>query len=336
MKKSVKKTLVIVGSVLLALIVLIGAFVLAITHDYSSDPPVSTASCENPHIAKDGKTMVSAHRSGGGIAPENTMMAFKNCVENGAFTISIFEFDLHMTKDGELVLLHDDTLDRTSDSVEIFGREEVKPSEMTYEELRQLNMGEFFTTDDGEMPYKGLRGDDVPEDLRIVRLQDIFDYLAGYGEYNYIIEIKDGDELGRQACDKLYEIMREYNMLDRVVVGTFHGEISDYMDTQHPDMLRSASIMEVVGFYFDSLLNLNRSNDDYQFVALQIPDDDFVFKLGTTRLINYAHEHDIAVQYWTINEPEKVEELASKGADAIMSDDPDMAYNVLYGDGAAA
>lgn len=334
MKKGVKRALIAIGSVILVLAILVGGFYLVVSHDWSSEPPVSVVEEDNPYIAQNGQTMVSAHRSGGGIAPENTMMAFKNCVENGSFAIDIFEFDLHITKDGELVLLHDDTLDRTSDSAEVFGREEVKPSELTYEELRQLNMGENFTTDSGETPYKGLHGADVPEDLRIVRLQDVFEYLAGYGQYSYIIEIKDGDDLGRQACDKLYAIMEEYNMLERVVVGTFHGEITEYMDEQYPDMLRSASIAEVAGFYFDALSDEEQPDSAYNFEALQIPDK-LYFNLATTQLVNYAHEHNIAVQYWTINDPKTVQELADIGADAIMSDDPNMAYNVLYGDGSA-
>lgn len=334
MKKGVKRALIAIGSVILVLAILVGGFYLVVSHDWSSEPPVSVVEEDNPYIAQNGQTMVSAHRSGGGIAPENTMMAFKNCVENGSFAIDIFEFDLHITKDGELVLLHDDTLDRTSDSAEVFGREEVKPSELTYEELRQLNMGENFTTDSGETPYKGLHGADVPEDLRIVRLQDVFEYLAGYGQYSYIIEIKDGDDLGRQACDKLYAIMEEYNMLERVVVGTFHGEITEYMDEQYPDMLRSASIAEVAGFYFDALSDEEQPDSAYNFEALQIPDK-LYFNLATTQLVNYAHEHNIAVQYWTINDPQTVRELADIGADAIMSDDPNMAYNVLYGDGSA-
>lgn len=334
MKKGVKRALIAVGSIILVLAVLVGGFYLIVSHDWSKEPPVSVAEEDNPYIAQNGQTMVSAHRSGGGIAPENTMMAFKNCVENGSFAIDIFEFDLHITKDGELVLLHDETLDRTSDSVEVFGREEVKPSEMTYEELRQLNMGENFATDSGETPYKGLHGEDVPEDLRIVRLQDVFEYLADYGQYSYIIEIKDSDDLGRQACDKLYAIMEEYNMLERVVVGTFHGEITEYMDENYPDMLRSASIAEVAEFYFDALSDKENSDDAYSFEALQIPDH-LYFNLATTQLVNYAHEHNIAVQYWTINDPQTVRELADIGADAIMSDDPNMAYNVLYGDGSA-
>lgn len=325
MKKFIKKALLILGSILL---LLLAAF-LIVTHDYSGKSPVSVENNTNPHIAQNGKTFVSAHRSGGGIAPENTMMAFQNCVENGEFSIDIFEFDLHITKDKELILLHDDTLDRTSDSAKVFGRENVKPSELTYEELLQLNMGANFVSDSGEAPYKNLTGDEVPDTLRVVRLQDIFEYLTNYGEYNYIIEIKDEGDLGKEACDKLYEIMKEYDMLNRVIVGTFHGEVTEYMDNAHPDMLRSAGMKEAAGFYFDSLFNRKRSDDYYKFVALQIPDEDYVIKLGTTRIINYAHEHNIAVQYWTINDADKVVDLATKGADAIMSDNPDMAYQAL-------
>lgn len=336
MKDVLLKVLKVLGIVVLSLLVLCVVLVLLVQHDFSGADPVSVADCTNPHIVEG--TQVSAHRSGGGIAPENTLMAFKNCVESGNFAISTFEFDLHITKDKELILLHDGTMDRTSDSAEVFGREDVKPSEMTYEELRRLNMGAKFVTDAGETPYKDLKGDQVPDDLRVLRLQDLFEYLAQYGEYDFIIEIKDGEDLGRQACDKLYDIMKEYDVLDRVIVGTFHGEISAYMDEVHPDMFRSAGMKEAAIFYLDSLLNLKRSNDYYHYVALQIPDTyelfkignmEIALKLGTTRMVNYAHKHNIAVQFWTINDEEKVRELASKGADTIMSDKPDMVYEVL-------
>lgn len=329
MKKSRLITLVVV----LAIVLLLGGFCLLISHDFKDEiVPVSAEWAEtgNPYIVETGKTMVSAHRSGGGIAPENTLMAFKNCAENDEFSIDIFEFDLHITKDGELVLLHDDTFDRTSDSVEVFGKKGVLPSEKTYEELRVLNLGENFTNDSGATPYKGLRGDAVPEDLKVVRLQDIFDYLAPYGECSYIIEIKDGGDLGKKATDKLYAVMQEYGLLSRVVVGTFHGEISKYIDAQYPEMLRSAGIREVADFYFSSLFGIRHAKNYYQFEALQIPDDDFVFNLGTTRLVNYAHQYDIAVQYWTINKEADVRHLISIGADAVMSDNPDMVYRVLH------
>ena len=329
MKKGLKVFLIVLAVIL----VLVGTVLIVVTRDYADPvmniPKEDVDGTRNPYIVPTGETMVSAHRSGGGIAPENTLMAFQNCVESGKFSIDIFEFDLHLTKDDQLVLLHDKTLDRTSDAVELFGHEEVYPHDYTYEELLKLNMGEGFETDDGKTPYKGLRGADVPENLRIMRLQDVFDYLAPFGEHHFIIEIKDGKEIGKKATDKLYETLQANNLLQNVVVGTFHGEISQYMDDTYPDMLRSAGIKEVVNFYFSSLCGIKHAPDYYKFKALQIPANQFVIHLGTSRLCNYAHKYNIAVQYWTINDPKDVAMLASVGADAVMSDNPDMVYEVF-------
>ena len=331
MTKTLKKTFMIIGIIIAVLLLLALSAYLALSHDYSGSPPVSVADCTNPHIAADGVTRVSAHRSGGGIAPENTLMAFKNCVEDGSFEIDIFEFDVHITADGQLVLLHDDTLDRTSNAVEHFGHEYVRPSEYTYQELYELNMGEGFVTDSGETPYKGLRGEDIPDDLHIMRVQDVFSYLSGHGDYDYIIEIKDSGDLGYAACDELYRQLEAFGLLDDAVIGTFNAEVTEYMEANYPDMLRSASVSEVAGFFIDSLLGIDREDGYYKFEALQIPTSYYsgLIYLGSTRLINAAHEHNIAVQYWTINDAETVAELAAKGADAIMTDYPDMAYEVL-------
>ena len=322
MSKKGKKVLTVLASVLVALCLLVLALYLVVTHDWSGEAPVDVSGCSNPYISKSGKPMVSAHRSGGGIAPENTLMAFRNVVESD-FRVDIFEFDLALTADDELILLHDETLDRTSDAAEVFGYENVYPSGHTYEELRQLNMGESFVNEAGETPYRGLRGEEIPDDLRVLRLEDLFDFLDGYGEYRFIMEIKDSGERGKRAADKIHAILSERDMLDRAIIGTFHGEVTEYMDKTYPDMLRSAGVMEVAAFYFYSLLGIDQPEGFYHFVALQIPDEDYVIKLGTTRMVNYAHRHNIAVQYWTINDPDLAKDLAAKGADAIMSDYPD-------------
>lgn len=322
--------------VLAVILVILAVLFLVVTHNYKDPvvkvPEEDATGQRNPYIVPTGKTMVSAHRSGGGIAPENTLMAFQNCVENGKFSIDVFEFDLHLTKDNELVLLHDKTLDRTSNAEEVFGHEDVFPHDYTYAELSVLNMGDAFKTDDGKIPYKGLKPEEIPENLHIMRLQDVFDYLAPFGKYNFIIEIKDSDDIGRKAADKLYETLKKNNLLQKAVVGTFHGEISKYMDDTYPDMLRSASVKEVINFYFSSLFGINHAQGYYKFKALQIPANQFVIHLGTSRLCNYAHKYNIAVQYWTINDPKDVKFLASIGADAVMSDNPDMIYETLRGE----
>lgn len=288
-------------------------------------------SMTNPYIV-DGKALVSAHRSGGGLFPENTFMAFKNCVESENFETDIFEFDLHITKDNVLILLHDKNFDRTSNSQELFGKKGVKPSEKNFEELQELNLGENFKAPDGTYPYRGLRGNDIPEDLKVVRLEDVLDYILSQEKrYSFIIEIKDGGDIGRRAADELYRILKERNILDRVIVGTFKGEITKYFDEKYDDMLRSASIAEVIKFYFSSLLGIRLNPANVKYDALQIPYKQFVLNLGTQRIIDYAHSLNVAVQYWTINDAQQIIELNSRGADAIITDDPETAYKLING-----
>lgn len=328
MGRRVKKALKIIGIVLLVIVVLLLILLWVVTRD-SSLPAESSDGADNPLITSLGVTMLSGHRAGGGIAPENTMMALKNCVESPDYELDIFEFDLHLTADGELVLLHDSTLDRTSDAVEYFGTEDVDVGTKTLEELCNLNMGAQFVADDGTMPYAGLSGDEVPDDLRITTLREALEYLESAGEYSYIIEIKNSGDDGYLAADKLYDMLVEYDCLDRAVIGTFHNEVTAYMDTTYPDMLRSAGVNECIRFYLCALLDLDVDADSFSFQALQIPTTDYVINLGTTRVINYAHRYNIAVQYWTINDTEEMARLQAIGADAIMTDVPDLAATVL-------
>ena len=320
-----KKALKVILSVFLAIVVALGGLLLYLYNIVSDPSEIVKYETTNPAIS--GKTLVSAHRSGSGIAPEETMVAFRNCVESESFNTDIFEFDLHITKDNVLVLLHDDTLDRTSDSVEVFGEEEVRPENKTYEELRQLNMGAKFEDENGNMPYADLKGDAVPDDLKIVRVEDILDYLMSNGDFDYIIEVKNGEELGKKAVDELYKVLKERDLLDDVIFGTFNGEVSEYVDNNYPDLLRSSTIMEVLSFYVKA--NLGLKNLDVNYVALQIPYKLYCVNLGTAKVINYAHENNLAVQYWTINEEDEIEYLVSLGADCIMSDYPDKVYDIV-------
>ncbi len=303
----------------------------AIVYNHRSSPAnAQRYAGDNQYITPTGKCLVSAHRSGGDLQPEETMAAFRNCVESKDFETDVFEFDLHITSDNVLVLLHDDTLDRTSDCCEVFGKKKVLASSKTYEQLRTLNMGANFEAPNGSKPYAGLKGSDVPDDLRIVRVDDVLDYLSSSGDFDYIIEIKNGGDEGRRGVDVLYNVLSERNLLDKVIFGTFHGEISKYVDDNYPDLMRSAGIKEVLNFYFSSLIGRKNLNPKYS--ALQIPYRLAGFNLGTTKIINYAHRYDLAVQYWTINEADEIDYLNSIGADCIMSDDPYLAYTVINSD----
>lgn len=322
-----KKALKVIGIIVAVIAVIIIAMAVSGNH-HSKPEQIETYDTTNQYILSE--TDISGHRSGGGIAPEETLMAFKNCAENPNFNIDVFEFDLHITKDDVLVLLHDDTLDRTSDCEEVFGETDVRPETKTYEELRQLNMGAKFETTDGQMPYADLKGDQVPDELKILSLEEVLDYLTSVGDYKYIIEIKNGEDLGRKGLDILHEILVERNLIDKVIFGTFKKEISEYCDATYTDMTRSTSIMEVLSFYTAAITN--SKSYEPPCTVLQIPYGG-IFKtlglnLGTAQVINYAHSHNMAVQYWTINEEEDMEYLMSIGADCIMTDYPDVLYNV--------
>lgn len=320
-KKAIK-AVVIIAAVIAAI-----AILMTVSGKHKSDPSlVKQYDTQNPYILAE--TDISAHRSGGGIAPEESLMAFKNCAENDSFSIDVFEFDLHITKDNVLVLLHDDTLDRTSNVEEVFGETDVRPETKTYEELRQLNIGAKFVDPDGKMPFADMS--EPTDDLRILRVEDVLDYLNSKGDYKYIIEIKNSDDLGKKGVDILYQILVEKNLLDRVIFGTFHAEVSEYVDENYPDMARSTGITEVLKFYFAALTNSKSYEPPCN--VLQIPYggifNTFGLNTGTAQVINYAHEHDMAVQYWTINDEEDMEYLISIGADCIMSDYPDVLYDV--------
>lgn len=332
MNKTVKKILKIVVIVLIVIAVLALAALITVKASgaHRSDPAkIKQFEMTNPHA--NAVTAISAHRSGGGIAPENTMMALKNCAENPDFEISVFEFDLHITSDGHLILLHDDTLDRTSDAEAVFGETDVRPENKTLAELKTLNMGAKFKNDAGEMPFADLTGEAVPDELRILTIDETFDYLTSVGDYDFIIEIKNSGDLGRRGVDTLCAVLEERNLFDRVAFGTFHEEISMYVDDTYPQLSRSTSIDEVISFYIAALTG--SKSYEPPCTVLQIPFTakylDMGINLGTAQVINYAHSHDMAIQYWTINNEEDMRYLVSMGADCIMTDYPDKLYRVM-------
>lgn len=290
---------------------------------------------ENPYITEYLDPDIAAHRSGAGNAPQNTLMAFENIVEQGDNScVDTLEFDVQITADGELVLQHDLTYDSTSNAVEEFGKENVYVSSLTLEEAQVLNLGENFEID-GEYPYRGLRGDEIPENLRVVTCDKVIDYVeanCGGKEYNYLIEIKSIGEDGKRAVDKLYSIIAERDLIDRTTWSTFAPDVSGYMKSQHPEMPRTADAIEAVGFYLCFALGYDLADTNPSYVALQIPyipAINGILDLGTKEMLDYAHSYNIAVQYWTINNGEDVKRLTENGADCIITDYPEMAHQVI-------
>ena len=339
MKKSFKVLIGVVGGLFIA-ISLVMCCVVGIS--YTGEAKDYFGGEANPYISADG-AMVSAHRAGSSVAPENTLHAFELGIEEattGGYKVDIWEFDLHITADEQLILLHDHTLARTPDSEQVFGVTDARPEDYTLAELKKLNMGYNFELN-GEYPFRDLTPEQVADaGLDVCTLGDVLDYMesdearaaAPDGRFSYIIEIKNSGKLGERAADLLYAELSSRGLLPYVVFGTFNQNVSDYVDAHYPDMLRSSSICEVLDFWLAYLTGADLSKRGVGYCALQIPYSSSISFLGTKGLIEYAHKYNIAVQYWTINEEEDMRHLQSIGADCIMSDKPDLCYSVLRGE----
>lgn len=328
-KPSVTKKIVLSIVAVAVVVLLINFLFLPLSGNHSrTNAPIATG---NDYIVNhDGKTsLISAHRAGGDLAPEETLKAFELCMTATNYKVDIVEFDLHMTKDEKLVLLHDDTVNRTSNATEQFGNKKVKVKDKTLAELKELNFGENFQAIDGSYPYRGLRGDDIPEEVKILTLDEILTYLTGVRpNLNYIIEIKDGGKIGEKATDILCETIERYGITKQVILGTFKANVTKHMTKNYSHIARSASIREVFDFYYAFLYGVK--NVKTNFSVLQIPvGGKGIYDLSTKAFVEYAHAHGIAVQYWTINDKDEIDRLIKNGADAIITDNPEVAHGVL-------
>lgn len=320
-----KKICKILLKVFLSLVVLILiVFLLWLLQYFHKSNPKNRIIYEttNTDIYKD--TKISAHRSGAGVYPEETMLAFEACLNN--FNVDYFEFDLHITKDDVLILLHDATLDRTSNCEEVFGETNVYPETKTFAELQKLNMGIKFVDDNGNYPYKDIQDEEILSKLKIVSLDQVLDLLTSKGSFKYLIEIKNKGELGKRAADLLYEVLKQRQLFDDVILGCFNKDVPKYVDMKYPEIKRGANIDEVIDFVIACLVNDKDFNP--QYTVLQLPYNNLVFSrgvnFGLVSFINYAHKNNLAVQYWTINNSKDMQYLKSVGADCIMTDYPNI------------
>lgn len=286
-----------------------------------------------------GSPLISSHRSGKGAAPENTLMAIRSNLEYAEGDSAIMEMDVQITKDNQIVLYHSLYLDEMSNSAEYFGHKNTPVFAKTYDELRNLNMGEFFKIEDA-YPYQGLRGEDIPDDIRITLLSDVFALIEGEsdGQFRYIIEVKYPLHWARRMVDGIYDMITEYDMADRVIVASFWPDVTAYIDSHYEGKInRSANPFEIVDFYGCYTRNEELDPDDIKFMCLQMPyywDDGklLVGNLGKASFIDYIHKYGLSAQYWTINRPDDAEFLAKAGADLLMTDHPERIREALYGE----
>lgn len=295
----------------------------------------------NPFIAtKEQGVMIAAHRGGKNLNPENTFKAFDYSIDT--FDIEILELDLCMTSDGHLVSSHDRTIDDCADVTS----KDYYIKDHTLKELQKFNFGYNFKDKEGNYPYRDILLNVKDEDksavlyqnsLRIATIEEIFAKYQNT-DLKFILEIKDSGDFGKAATDELVEQIKNYNLTERVVVGTFHNEIESYLNETYDYIYRGAAMGTAAKFVVTQMLKVNLF-DSSSFSALQIPmsyalendNDEEILSLNLTRktYIKRAHRRNISVQYWTINDKQEMEQLIDLGADVIMTDNPDLLYDVL-------
>ena len=314
--------------VLLCVIIVLAVFIFVI-----NIAPAKKAAAVNPYLkAKDALPMIAAHRGGGISNPENTLMAFRAAVNE--YGIQICETDLWMTADGHLVYSHDSSINRVACPED---SEKVVIAEHTLEELRAYNMGyNFRDPESGRYIYRDLTdAEQAAKGLKILEFHELLEEFYGARkDLLFIVEIKNDGEQGFAAADIIDRTLAERfpDYRSNLVVGTFHPAIEDCLQKDHPGLMRGASTAGAAKFIISQLLRVNPLFKA-DFSCLQIPMSYNIkgIELDLTRktIIDRAHRRGIAVQFWTINEEEDMRALIELGADAIMTDDPQLLKRVL-------
>jgi glycerophosphoryl diester phosphodiesterase len=248
-----------------------------------------------------------AHRGASLRAPENTLEAFRLAAESQAGGL---ELDVHMASDGSLAVIHDDTVDRTTD-----GSGAVR--DMSLPEVRRLNAGYSFSPDGGSSyPYRD-QGVRVPELGEVLR------------EFPYLrvnIDVKE-DQPGVEEA--LLKTISDSDAEDRVLVVSEIASVVDrFREVSEGSVSTGASRRETESFYLLSKLRLEGFlRPSYE--ALQVPVEYEAREVVTPRFVEAAHNQGGRVDVWTVDDPEEMRRLLDLGVDAIMTNRPEVLAEVL-------
>jgi len=249
------------------------------------------------------RPQVFAHRGGSLLAPENTLAAFDSGLSLGA---SGLELDVRLSREGRVVVCHDASVDRTTD-----GTGPVAGHRL--EDLARLDAGHRFCRD-GEFPFRG-RG------LGIPALREV---LERYRDARLIIELKDASVALAEAT--LAEVQRA-DALDRVCFGSACVEGLRRIRTLEPGAATSAAREDVRGALARSWIGWPLPRGRYR--VFQVPETAGPVRVVSPRFVRAAHRAGLPVQVWTVDRAEDMRRLLAWGADAIITDRPDVAVAVV-------
>lgn len=298
--------------------------------------PSATAAASNDQAENawlDRKVLNIAHQGGEIEAPSNTLFAFKTALAKGA---EVLELDVHATADRELVVLHDTTVDRTTDG-------EGRVDQMTLEEIKQLDAAYWFVPDcgtcpdepDGSYSYRGLAlsekrlpgklGRYEPNDFKIPTLREV---LEAFPEELINIEIKATAPDTTPYEKELAELLQEFERDTDTIVVSFLDHAVEIFKTWAPEIDSATGTGETGAFWATTQGPLPGS-PSIRHQALQVPIEFNGVTVVTEEFVDKAHANELAVHVWTINDRAEMEWLLEIGVDGIMTDRPTLLEEVL-------
>jgi glycerophosphoryl diester phosphodiesterase len=251
-----------------------------------------------------GTPLLIAHRGGAALAPENTMPAFRDVLDT--WHADMIELDVRASADGHCVVIHDGTVDRTTD-----GHGAV--AAMTLAELRELDAGHRFTCDGSSHPFRG-RGIGIP---------CIEEVLESLPKARITIEVKAG-----AAQAPLFDALDRFNAFDRVVLGGMHDRDRTLFRRRHRgatspslEQLRPWALLQRVGA--GALWRLPGD-------VVQVPENFGDRRVVTPGFVRAIHRQGLDVHVWTVNRRVDMERLLDWGVDGLVTDWPDVLGTLLH------
>lgn len=240
------------------------------------------------------KPMVVAHRGGGGDWPENTIYAIKNSIETGA---DIIEVDVRMTKDNQLIAIHDKEVSRLASGSGVV-------SEMTWDEISSLDAGYWWTTDKTNYPYRD-------QGINFTKIEDILDQFS---DTKFLVDIKSGSaESVINLCD--YVVTNQ--MTKNVALITFDGDIAPTLREKCPNIITNLLPREI------NFVAENKDYDPKDFVpednvkiifVTHSENDDLINK----RLLKFAGKYNMSIISWWVGNPDNADSVSEKHFDGIV------------------
>ena len=252
--------------------------------------------------------LIIAHAddTGQGLWPGSTMLFLESVAE---MDVDMLELDVHMTKDGHIVVMHDDRVDRTTNG-------SGKISELTLAEIKTLEVGGNWTQDEGQtFPYQGAG-------LQVPTLEEVF---LRFPDYPMNIEIKQEEP---SVVDPFCALIREHGMAEKILVPSFSDKAMDEFRAACPEVATAGGSSEVRNFVLLNFALLsNLLTPAYE--AFQVPQSSSNIPVVIPSFVNTAHDRNLQVHVWTVNDPDQMQRLITMGVDGIMTDRPDILQELL-------